>query len=87
MNDNLGRKKIEKLIAIFKIYPEAIWYTFDDLKGISPFVCMHKILLEEDSKPSREHYRRLNPNIIEVVKKLLLKLLDTRIIYPISDSK
>jgi hypothetical protein len=48
---------------------------------------MHKIHLEEDAKPSREPQRRLNPAMQEVVRGKGIKLLDTGIIYPISDSK
>jgi hypothetical protein len=48
---------------------------------------MHKIHLEEDSKPSREPQRRLNPTMQEVVRAEVIKLLDAGIIYPISDSK
>ncbi|CAL9001444.1 unnamed protein product [Prunus brigantina] len=48
---------------------------------------MHRILMEEDSKPSRDAQRRLNPNMKEVVRAEVLKLLDVGIIYPISDSK
>ena len=47
---------------------------------------MHKILLEEGSKPTIEQQRRLNPIMKEVVKKEILKWLDAGIIYPISDS-
>ncbi|KAL0796227.1 hypothetical protein Bca101_067604 [Brassica carinata] len=36
---------------------------------------------------SIEHQRRLNPNLKDVVKKEILKLLDAGVIYPISDSK
>jgi hypothetical protein len=42
--------------------------------------------LEENAKPSREMQRRLNPNMKEVVKNEVIKLLDNEIIYPISDS-
>ena len=42
---------------------------FDDLKGISPTLCQHKINLEEDAKPVRDHQRRLNPKMKEVVRK------------------
>ena len=42
--------------------------------------------MEEGSKPSIENQRRLNPNMNEVVKKEIMKLLDAGIIYPISDS-
>ncbi|KAL0439323.1 UNVERIFIED_CONTAM: Retrovirus-related Pol polyprotein from transposon.6 [Sesamum latifolium] len=37
---------------------------------------MHRILLEEGTKPSREAQRPLNPPMMEVVKKEILKLLD-----------
>ena len=47
---------------------------------------MHSIHQEDESKSSIEHQRRLNPNLKEVVKKEIMKLLDAGIIYPISDS-
>ena len=47
---------------------------------------MHKILLEETSKPSVEHQRRLNPVMKEVVGKEVLKLLNAGFIYAILDS-
>ena len=50
-------------------------------------ICTHRIYLEENAKPSREMQRRLNPNMKEVVKNKVIKLLDNGIIYSISDSK
>ncbi|XP_061351130.1 uncharacterized protein LOC133296198 [Gastrolobium bilobum] len=50
-------------------------------------MCMHHILLEESAKPVRQPQRRLNPLILEVVKKEVTKLLQVGIIYPISDSQ
>ncbi|GJR55726.1 reverse transcriptase domain-containing protein [Tanacetum coccineum] len=44
------------------------------------------IQLLDDKKPIVQKQRRLNPNIQEVVKKEIVKLLDTGIIYPIADS-
>ena len=40
-----------------------------------------------NAKPSRKIQRRVNPNMKEVVKNEVIKLLDNGIIYPISDSK
>ena len=57
-----------------------------DIKGIRPLICTHMIYLEENAKPSREMQRRLNPNMKEVVKNKVIKLLDIGIIYPISHS-
>ncbi|KAM2523470.1 hypothetical protein PS1_030287 [Malus domestica] len=50
-------------------------------------MCMHRILLEEGAKPSREAQRRLNPPMLEVVKKEVINLIDCGVIYPISDSR
>ena len=77
----------ERLIRVLRDHKTAIGRTITNIKGISPTICMHRILLEEGSKPSREAQRRLNPPMMEVVKKEILKLLDAGIIYPISDSK
>ena len=77
----------ERLIGVLQKHKSAIGWSIEDIKGISPTICMHKIFLEEDSRPSREAQRRLNPIMKEVVKKEVLKLLQVGIIYPISDSK
>ena len=50
-------------------YKEAISWLIEDLKGISPSICMHKILLNDNAKTSVEHQRRLNPVMKKVVKK------------------
>ncbi|CAN6548172.1 unnamed protein product [Malus baccata var. baccata] len=76
-----------KLVKVLKEYKTTIGWTLADIKGISPTTCMHRILLEEGSKTSREAQRRLNPLMMEVVKKGIIKLLDCGVIYPISDSR
>nr|GEX85488.1 reverse transcriptase domain-containing protein [Tanacetum cinerariifolium] len=43
-------------------------------------------LLKDDLKPAVPHQRRVNPKIHEVIKKEVIKLIDARLIYPISDS-
>ncbi|CAN6679410.1 unnamed protein product [Malus baccata var. baccata] len=77
----------EKLIRVLKEHKTAIGWTLADIRGISPTTCMHRILLEEGAKPTREAQRRLNPPMMEVVKKEIIKLLDCGVIYPISDSR
>ncbi|XP_070024970.1 uncharacterized protein [Nicotiana sylvestris] len=70
--------QVQQLLQVLKECKTTIWWTMADIKGISPACCMHKILLEEGHKPSREHQRRLNPNMKEVIK-----WLDAGIIFPI----
>lgn len=74
--------KVKKLMQVLREHRETIGWTMVDIKGLSPSTCVHKILLEAGSKATREAQRRLNPPMIEVVKKEILKLLDVGIIYP-----
>jgi hypothetical protein len=64
----------------------ALKWVLANIKGISPSICMHKILLEDEVKLTVEHQRRLNLAMKEVVRKEVLKWLDAGVIYPISDS-
>ena len=77
----------ERLINVLKANKMAIGWTLFDIRGIRPFTCIHKFNLEEGAKPSREAQRCLNPPMMEVVIKQILKLLSVRVIYPISDSE
>ncbi|XP_071933992.1 uncharacterized protein [Coffea arabica] len=82
----LSKVQEEKLLRVLREHKQAIGWTIADIKGISPAVCMHRIRLEENAKPVRQAQRRLNPLMMEVVKKEILKLLDVGIIFAISDS-
>ncbi|KAM1277781.1 hypothetical protein ACFX2J_029884 [Malus domestica] len=87
ISSSLMAQEESKLVRVLKQYKTAIGWTLADIKGISPTTCMHRILLKEGSKTSREAQRRLNPPMMEVVKKEIIKLLDCGVVYPISDSR
>ncbi|GJX33839.1 reverse transcriptase domain-containing protein [Tanacetum coccineum] len=74
------------LTKVLKSRKRAITWKLSDIKGINPEFCSHKILMEEDYEPVVQHQRRVNPKIHDVIKKEVEKLLDTGLIYPISDS-
>ena len=76
----------QKLLKILRKYKEAIAWSIEDLKGISPSICMHKILLNDDARTSIEHQMRLNPMMKDVVRKEVLKWLNAGFIYAISYS-
>ena len=86
INSSLSKGQEEKLIQVLIQNKDAIGWTLTDLKEINPSMCMHKISLEEDAKPSRQQQRRLNPTMNEMVQKEVLKLWKAGVIYPISDS-
>ncbi|KAI5323819.1 hypothetical protein L3X38_032892 [Prunus dulcis] len=77
----------DKLLRVLRKYQDALGWTIEDIKGISPALCMHGILMEDDMKPTVDAQRRLNPIMKEVVRTEVMKLLDAGMIYPISDSK
>ena len=64
-----------KLLDVLGMNLEAFAWSIDDIKGTSPIICMHKILMEEELVSSIEYQRRLNPSMKEVVKKEVLKWL------------
>ena len=82
----LTENEEHKLLKILRKYKEAIAWSIEDLKGISPSICMNKILLEDNAKTSIEHQRRLNPIMKDVVRKEGRKWLNVGFIYAISDS-
>nr|GEV24280.1 reverse transcriptase domain-containing protein [Tanacetum cinerariifolium] len=74
------------LINVLKSRKKAIAWKLTDIRGIDPEFCSHKILLEEDFSPKVQSQRRVNLKIHDVTKKEVKKLLDSGLIYPISDS-
>ncbi|KAJ9552344.1 hypothetical protein OSB04_016389 [Centaurea solstitialis] len=86
VNASLSSCELDKLLVVLRRYHSVLAYSIDDIKGISPSFCTHRILLNDEHASCIEHQRRLNPNMKEVVQKEVMKLLKAGIIYPISDS-
>ncbi|CAN6583786.1 unnamed protein product [Malus baccata var. baccata] len=72
VSSSLTAQEEEKLVHVLKEFKSALGWTLADIKG---------------AKPTREAQRRLNLSMMEVVKNLIIKLLDCGVIYPISDSR
>ncbi|RDX80565.1 hypothetical protein CR513_38874, partial [Mucuna pruriens] len=83
---NLHQEQEEKLLQVLKQHKKVIGWKLSKLLVINPSICMHRILMEEEARPVRQQQRRLNPTILDVVKKEVTKLLAVGIIYPISNS-
>ncbi|GJV80704.1 DNA-directed DNA polymerase [Tanacetum coccineum] len=76
----------KRLVSVLKKHKEAFIWKTSNIPGISLSFCKHKINFEDDAKPVIKRQRRLNPNMTEVMKKEIIKLLDAGIIYAIEDS-
>nr|GEV87600.1 reverse transcriptase domain-containing protein [Tanacetum cinerariifolium] len=86
ISSQLSAQNKSKLVSVLKKHKEAFAWKIIDIPGIYLSFYKHKIQLLDDKKPVVQNQRRLNPNMQEVVKKEIVKLLDTGIIYPIADS-
>lgn len=86
ISSTLDEEQKNRLLEVLKKHKRAMGWSIADIKGISPSLYMHKILLEDCCSNSVEQQRRLNPIMKDVVKKEIIKWLDAGIIYPISDS-
>ncbi|GJT43895.1 reverse transcriptase domain-containing protein [Tanacetum coccineum] len=86
IQSQLSEENKNKLVYVLKRHKQAFSWKTTNIPRICTSFCKHKIQLLEDKKPAVQKQRRLNPNMQEVVKKKIVKLLDTGIIYPIADS-
>ena len=57
VNSSLLSDNVDALCDELLNHKNAIGYSINDLKGIGPNVCMHRILLEDHAKPSIEGQR------------------------------
>ncbi|GJU58316.1 reverse transcriptase domain-containing protein [Tanacetum coccineum] len=86
ISSQLSKEKKRKLVSVLKKHKQAFAWKTTDILVICLSFCKHKIQLLDDKKPVVQKQRRLNQNMQEVVKKEIVKLLDTGIIYLITDS-
>ncbi|XP_057795599.1 uncharacterized protein LOC131011750 [Salvia miltiorrhiza] len=75
------------LMEVLRKNKAAFGWGLADIKGISPATCMHRIHLEEGARPKRDGQRRLNPVLMEVVRKEILKLLAEGITVILNDDQ
>ncbi|RDX61270.1 Retrovirus-related Pol polyprotein from transposon opus, partial [Mucuna pruriens] len=85
--NNLHQEQEEKLLQVLRRHKKAIGWKLADLPSINPSIHMHRILMEEEARPIKQQRRRLNPTILDMVKKEVTKLLAVGNIYPISDNQ
>nr|AAN04949.1 Putative retroelement [Oryza sativa Japonica Group] len=87
ISDKLSEDETQRLLTVLEKHRSVLSYSLQDLRGINPALCTHRIPIDPESTPSREPQRRLNNAMREVVKKEVLKLLHARIIYPVPYSE
>jgi hypothetical protein len=87
VSDKLSPEENEKLLNLLKKHRKVIGYSINDLKGVSPAFCTHRIPTEGQCKPVVDRQRRPTHAMRELVKKEVIRLLDAGIIYPVLHSE
>jgi len=87
INPDLVENEKQQLIKLLQDNKEAFAWDYSDIKGISTELCTHRIYIKEGSCLVCQPQRRMNPNLREIVKEEIQKLLNAGFIYPISDSE
>lgn len=59
----------DQLLIVMRKHKNAIAWIVIDIKGLSPSIVMHMILMVDDIKPKVQPQRQLNPTKQEVVLK------------------
>ena len=67
ISDKLTQEQTLRLMTILEKHHSVFGYSLQDLTGISPMICTHRIPTHPSVSPSREPQRRLNNAMREVV--------------------
>ena len=77
ISDKLSDEESYRQITVLEKYRAAFGYSLQDLKGISPVLCTHRIPTNLEITPSREPQRRLK-NTMRCSKERGLKAFACR---------
>ncbi|GKB78670.1 DNA-directed DNA polymerase [Tanacetum coccineum] len=86
ISSELSEKEKISLLQVLQRRNKEIAWKMSDIKEISLSYCTHKILMEDYYKPIIQPQRHLNLKVQDVMKNKIVKLLDSGLIYTISDS-
>ena len=73
----------EQVIEIVRDYKDVFTWMYEDMKGIPPHICEHKIELKPNTKLIKQSRYRMNPNHAAKVTEENDKLLKAGFIYTV----
>ena len=70
-----------------KDFLDVFAWTYDDLKVYDRNVIQHTIPVKENEKPFKKKLRRMNPFLLPLIEKEIIKLFEAKIIVSLIFSK
>ena len=87
INPNLKANELEHLVTLLKYHMGNFAWEYTYMREIPLSMCTHHIYIKNDSNPIHQPQRRMIPNLRDIVKEEIQKLLEVGIIYAILDSE
>ncbi|KAL3696451.1 hypothetical protein R1sor_010527 [Riccia sorocarpa] len=85
IGNHLSEEQKKGITKLLRDYSRVFAWTYEDMKGVPPKICQHKIKLLPSAKPLVQRPYRMNPNYAETVKKEIEKLKEADFIYPVKE--
>ena len=74
-------------LALLKKYSKNFAWKYEDLKVFHTSVIQHTIPIEENEKPFRQKFRRINPLLLPLIEKEIKKIFEAKIIVALRHSR
>ena len=87
ISTNLPLESKEKYLYLLKEYSKVFSWKYEDLKVYDILVIHHTIPIKENENPFRQKLRRINPLLLPLIEKEIIKRFDTKIIVSLRHSK
>jgi hypothetical protein len=82
----LAPEQKDRYFGMMKNFVDIFAWSYEDLKTFDTDIIQHKIPLNVGSKPFRQGIRQFNPMLMSIIEKELKRMIDARIIFPLSYS-
>eukprot|EP00253_Pinus_taeda_P034932 PITA_34932 len=87
LSKTLPPDKKLKYIKLFKEFQDIFSWSYEDLKSYDTSIIQHTIPLKENQKPFKQKLRRINPVLLPLIEKEVIRMYKAGIIAPIRFSE
>jgi hypothetical protein len=83
LSSSLSKEQRVEYARLLKEFADVFSWTYEDLRTCDTSIIEHKIPFKEDAKPFKKKLRQINPMLMSIMEKEVMKLLDVQIIIPL----
>ena len=76
-SESLAPSEKEDLIKLIREYIDVFAWNYEDMPGLDPQIAMHRLNINPDTKPVKQHQRRFCPEIMKAIKSEVKKYIDS----------